>query len=149
MILPSVKTSFESLFDVVWFSYISNSSLYFYILVKRSSFACREFLTNIDYYRTRVIHYNETLYLDLIVTYNSRKFFEPQNFHSFPQLVPRDIEFIRQDIDLENSQVFQDIKYIVEVEETVSYLETVAISLLYAMLACWLRKVCLLNLKGF
>jgi hypothetical protein len=61
MILHSVKTSFESLFDVVWLSYISTSFLYFYILVKRSSFACREFLTNIDYYRTIVIHYNENI----------------------------------------------------------------------------------------
>lgn len=39
----------------------------------------------------------------------------PTTFHFFPQLAPRNIEFIRQNLELEEKQIYADIKYIAEV----------------------------------
>ena len=150
IVLPDIFNTFSFVYYVILPSFTSNPFFYSYILVRFSLFYCRQFLKDIAFYKALVIYYNEKFYTDLVVSMNSRKMSEREfsNLHFFPKLVQRDLEKLKNDSIQEKAQLCADIQYIVEVEKTISVLETLESSLIYAMVILWLGKASLLTFRS-
>jgi hypothetical protein len=135
------------LINTIFPSFAKNPFFYCLLVVRLNLFICRNFLHRLEEYRATLYRFTRQTGFNTLIQEQSILGFNFSDLHFLPRLEKRDFKMLNNNPELDARQLERDLKYIIQVEATVNWLENCEKLILWLMVIFWIGKAGLLNYR--